>query len=179
MSEHDAATDRIPAATLFPAEQQLHAAVMQTLSEWGVVVDVIHPLERAVDVSTVRVEHDLYVLKMTSNLALSIAGALHAPECRDRQSLSGDRGAAGQDHQLPHPAVGWSANARYRRRQARRSAGAAAGRGTARRQAVPHSRPRRRWVLLSLTVCLAPVTARHNRGAVRRVGQIPAVGAAS
>jgi ribosomal protein S6--L-glutamate ligase len=52
--------------------------VMRALSERGVIVDVIHPSDRAVDVSTVRVEHDLYVLKKTSDLALSIAGALHA-----------------------------------------------------------------------------------------------------
>jgi ribosomal protein S6--L-glutamate ligase len=52
--------------------------VMEALSEWGVVVDVIHPAEGPVDVSTVRVDYDLYVLKKTSDLALSIAGALHA-----------------------------------------------------------------------------------------------------
>jgi len=51
---------------------------MQSLSERGVVVDVILPADRAVDVSTLRVEHDLYVLKKTSDLALSMAGALHA-----------------------------------------------------------------------------------------------------
>lgn len=52
--------------------------VMQMLRERGVVVNVIHPSEYAIDVSTVRVEHDLYVLKNTTGLALSIAGALHA-----------------------------------------------------------------------------------------------------
>jgi ribosomal protein S6--L-glutamate ligase len=52
--------------------------VMRTLSQWGVIVDVIHPADRVVDLSTVRVEHDLYVLKKTSGLALSLAGALHA-----------------------------------------------------------------------------------------------------
>jgi ribosomal protein S6--L-glutamate ligase len=51
---------------------------MQSLSERGVVVDVILPADRAVDVSKLRVEHDLYVLKKTSDLALSMAGALHA-----------------------------------------------------------------------------------------------------
>jgi ribosomal protein S6--L-glutamate ligase len=35
-------------------------------------------VDRAVDLSAVRVEHDLYVLKRTNGLALSIAGALHA-----------------------------------------------------------------------------------------------------
>jgi ribosomal protein S6--L-glutamate ligase len=50
---------------------------MEMLSEWGVRVDVIHPAHGAVDVSALRVDHDLYVLKKTSDLALSIAGALH------------------------------------------------------------------------------------------------------
>lgn len=52
--------------------------VMRALQEWGVVTDVIQLSGRAIDVSTVRVEHDLYVLKHTSGLALSLAGALHA-----------------------------------------------------------------------------------------------------
>jgi len=52
--------------------------VMRALQEWGVVTDVIHRSGRAIDVSTVRVEHDLYVLKHTNGFALSLAGALHA-----------------------------------------------------------------------------------------------------
>jgi ribosomal protein S6--L-glutamate ligase len=52
--------------------------VMRVLSEWGVIVDVIHPADRIIDLSTVRVDHDLYVLKKTTGLALSLAGALHA-----------------------------------------------------------------------------------------------------
>jgi ribosomal protein S6--L-glutamate ligase len=52
--------------------------VMRALSEWGVGVDVINSSDRAIDLSTVRVEHDLYVLKKTDGLALSLAGALHA-----------------------------------------------------------------------------------------------------
>src|SRR2546430_8236878 len=56
----------------------LVTAVMQALSDAGAVVDVIHPPQGALDLSVVRVEHDLYVLKKTSRLALSIAGALHA-----------------------------------------------------------------------------------------------------
>ena len=52
--------------------------VMRALSEWGVIVEVIHPADRVIDMSTVRVEHDLYVLKKTNGLALSLAGALHA-----------------------------------------------------------------------------------------------------
>jgi ribosomal protein S6--L-glutamate ligase len=53
-------------------------AVMRALSEAGVVVAVIHPVPQMLELSTVRVEHDLYVLKKTSRLALSLAGALHA-----------------------------------------------------------------------------------------------------
>src|ERR687887_140446 len=52
--------------------------VMRTLAEWGATADVIHPSDRSIDVSTVRVEHDLYVLKNTGGLAKSLAGALHA-----------------------------------------------------------------------------------------------------
>ena len=52
--------------------------VMRALSDAGVIVDVIHPVKQMLELSDVRVEHDLYVLKKTSRLALSIAGALHA-----------------------------------------------------------------------------------------------------
>jgi ribosomal protein S6--L-glutamate ligase len=53
-------------------------AVVRALLDRGVVADVIHPTHQAIDLSTVRVEHDLYVLKKTNGFALSIAGALHA-----------------------------------------------------------------------------------------------------
>jgi ribosomal protein S6--L-glutamate ligase len=52
--------------------------VVRLLSEWGAAVETIHPEERLTDLSTVRVEHDLYVLKSGTELALSLAGALHA-----------------------------------------------------------------------------------------------------
>ena len=52
--------------------------VMRQLADRGVIVDVVQPLKRAIDLSTVRVEHDLYVLKRTNGLALTLAGALHA-----------------------------------------------------------------------------------------------------
>ena len=52
--------------------------VVRLLTEWGEEVDVICPEEQLIDVSRVRVEHDLYVLKSGSELALSLAGALHA-----------------------------------------------------------------------------------------------------
>jgi len=34
--------------------------------------------ERLIDLSTVRVEHDLYVLRQISGVSMSLAGALHA-----------------------------------------------------------------------------------------------------
>ena len=51
---------------------------MQTLADAGVVVDVIACNERLIDLSTVRVEHDLYVLRQISGVSMSLAGALHA-----------------------------------------------------------------------------------------------------
>ena len=52
--------------------------VVRLLTEWGEQVDVIYAEEQLIDVSRVRVEHDLYVLKSGTELALSLAGALHA-----------------------------------------------------------------------------------------------------
>jgi ribosomal protein S6--L-glutamate ligase len=52
--------------------------VVQALVDAGVVVHIIAAKGRLVDLSTVRVEHDLYVLKQISGLAASLAGALHA-----------------------------------------------------------------------------------------------------
>jgi len=52
--------------------------VMQALADAGAVVDVIHPVDRLIDLSTIRVEHDLYVLRQMSGLAFSLAGTLHA-----------------------------------------------------------------------------------------------------
>src|SRR2546425_12747049 len=51
---------------------------MQALADAGVVVDVIACNERLIDLSTVRVEHDLYVLRQISGVSMSLAGALHA-----------------------------------------------------------------------------------------------------
>src|SRR2546425_1127426 len=51
---------------------------MQALAEAGVVVDVVACNERLIDLSTVRVEHDLYVLRQISGVSMSLAGALHA-----------------------------------------------------------------------------------------------------
>ena len=52
-------------------------SVVRALADAGAEVDVIHPLERAVDLSQVRVQHDMYVLRQMSRLSLSLAGALH------------------------------------------------------------------------------------------------------
>ena len=51
---------------------------MRALADRGVIVDVIHPSTRVVDLTTLRVEHDLYVLKKISDFTLSMAGVLHA-----------------------------------------------------------------------------------------------------
>src|SRR6266550_4184886 len=51
---------------------------LQALADAGVVVDVIAGNGRVIDLSTVRVEHDLYVLKQISGIPMSLAGALHA-----------------------------------------------------------------------------------------------------
>src|SRR5438105_8237510 len=51
--------------------------VVRALRESGALVDIIHPVDRVAELSKVRVEHDLYVLRHTSGLSLSLAGALH------------------------------------------------------------------------------------------------------
>jgi ribosomal protein S6--L-glutamate ligase len=51
--------------------------VAAILAAWGVTVQRIHLSERLIDMSTVRVEHDLYVLKDKSDLAMSVAASLH------------------------------------------------------------------------------------------------------
>src|SRR5438309_11942054 len=53
-------------------------AVVQALAESGAIVDIIHPVDRMVNLAELRVEHDLYVLRHTSGFSLSLAGALHA-----------------------------------------------------------------------------------------------------
>ncbi|PYX99636.1 MAG: hypothetical protein DMG64_15805 [Acidobacteria bacterium] len=52
-------------------------AVVQLLAEYGAITDIIHPVHGMLDLSQVRVEHDLYVLRHTSGLSLSLSGALH------------------------------------------------------------------------------------------------------
>jgi ribosomal protein S6--L-glutamate ligase len=52
-------------------------AVVQALAESGAIVEIIHPVDRMVNLAKIRVEHDLYVLRHTSGFSLSLAGALH------------------------------------------------------------------------------------------------------
>jgi ribosomal protein S6--L-glutamate ligase len=52
--------------------------VIELLDGWGASVDTLYPDEMVTRLSDVRVEHDLYVLKSGSELALSLAGALDA-----------------------------------------------------------------------------------------------------
>ncbi|HSM87919.1 MAG TPA: ATP-grasp domain-containing protein [Candidatus Limnocylindrales bacterium] len=56
--------------------------VVQLLKTWGCEVDIIYPEERVTPLSEIRVEHDLYILKSGTELALSLAGALHAVGAR-------------------------------------------------------------------------------------------------
>jgi ribosomal protein S6--L-glutamate ligase len=51
--------------------------VVALLEEWGATVELIHPDDQLTDLASVRVEHDLYILKSGTELALSLAGALH------------------------------------------------------------------------------------------------------
>jgi ribosomal protein S6--L-glutamate ligase len=53
-------------------------AVVRLLEDWGATVELIYPDEERIDLGTVRPEHDLYILKAGTELALSFAGALDA-----------------------------------------------------------------------------------------------------
>jgi len=57
--------------------ESLMPEVVRVLAATGVDVSVIHPVEHAIDLAKLRVEHDLYVLRKMSGFALSLAGALH------------------------------------------------------------------------------------------------------
>jgi len=52
--------------------------VADLLKSWGAEVSQIHPDEDLAELVKVEVRHDLYVLKAGSELALSLAGALHS-----------------------------------------------------------------------------------------------------
>lgn len=51
--------------------------VVRLLEQRGAAIDILYPDEQLCDLATVRVEHDLYVLKSGTETALSLAGALH------------------------------------------------------------------------------------------------------
>lgn len=54
------------------------AEVTSLLSEWGVHIDLVHPEQAVVDLRRIRVDHDLYVLKSGTAMALTYAGMLDA-----------------------------------------------------------------------------------------------------
>ena len=62
-------------------QQWLNPNMAQTvalLEARGVTVDGICPEQQMTDIGQVRVEHDLYLLKSGTSLAMSVAGCLHA-----------------------------------------------------------------------------------------------------
>src|SRR2546430_9926579 len=73
---------RVRVGFLLPHYSQKNRSLMpdvvRALGESGAIVDVIHPVDEMVDLSKVRIQHDLYVLRHTSGFSLSLAGALHA-----------------------------------------------------------------------------------------------------
>jgi ribosomal protein S6--L-glutamate ligase len=62
--------------------QSVMPEVVRILGDWGVSVDLIYPEQQLIDVGNIHVEHDLYVLKSSSNLAMSMAASLHALNAR-------------------------------------------------------------------------------------------------
>lgn len=52
--------------------------VVRLLSNWGAMVEMIYPEEQLTELGEVRVAHDLYILKSGTEMALSLAGVLHA-----------------------------------------------------------------------------------------------------
>ena len=54
------------------------AEAFSILRDRGVTLDLLRPEDRTIDLNKLRVENDLYVLKSGTELALSVAGALHA-----------------------------------------------------------------------------------------------------
>jgi glutathione synthase/RimK-type ligase-like ATP-grasp enzyme len=61
-----------------PREHRVWSGVAGKLAERGATVDLRFPEAELHDLNDVRIEHDLYVLKATTGLGLSVAGALHA-----------------------------------------------------------------------------------------------------
>ena len=54
------------------------AETFSILTDRGVTLDLLRPEDRTIDLNKLRVENDLYVLKSGTELALTVAGALHA-----------------------------------------------------------------------------------------------------
>jgi ribosomal protein S6--L-glutamate ligase len=100
---------RHPAGRISPIMPE----VMRLLRERGARVEAIYPADGALDLSKVQPSHDLYVHKSGEELALSLAGALHAggaailhpypasAACRDKIILSRVLHGAG----VPMPAT--------------------------------------------------------------------------
>jgi ribosomal protein S6--L-glutamate ligase len=65
---------RHPQESVSPVNRE----VIRLLTEWGARVDVVYPEERAIRLAAITPEHDLYVLKSRTEMALGLAGALHA-----------------------------------------------------------------------------------------------------
>jgi ribosomal protein S6--L-glutamate ligase len=61
-----------------PTDRNHMPEVAAILAARGATVRPIHLSEHAIDLADVRVEHDLYVLKDKSQLAMSVAASLHA-----------------------------------------------------------------------------------------------------
>jgi ribosomal protein S6--L-glutamate ligase len=66
-------TLRHPPTRLSPVTPE----VVGLLEGWGARVELIYPDEGLTDLASVRPEHDVYILKAGTELALSLAGALH------------------------------------------------------------------------------------------------------
>ena len=52
-------------------------SVVRAVARFGAEVEIVHPLAGPLELSALRLRHDLYVLRKLSGLSLSLAGALH------------------------------------------------------------------------------------------------------
>jgi ribosomal protein S6--L-glutamate ligase len=52
--------------------------MIRLLTHRGVKLDLIYPEKQVIDLSTVSVKNDLYLLKSGTDAAMSLAGSLHA-----------------------------------------------------------------------------------------------------
>jgi len=52
-------------------------SVVPAVASLGAEVEIVHPLSGPLELTTLQVRHDLYVLRKVSGLSLSLAGALH------------------------------------------------------------------------------------------------------